>query len=96
MNININQVQLLGNRILIERDKKEAFTAPSGLTIVAESAQTEPPATGRVRAAGPDCVTVKIGDRVMFSPYAGREMDFVLTRVLLMSEPEIAMVIADL
>lgn len=96
MNIRIDQAELMGNRLLVQRDKQEAIVSQSGLTIVAEQAHSIPPATGRVLKAGPDCKIIKVGDRVLFSPFISNELEFVLTKVLLMSEPEVVMKINDL
>jgi len=73
------KIKPLGNRILIERSKPQ--TTKGGI-ILPDSAQ-EKPKEGTVIAVGPgkcndqgtcDPLSVKIGDRVLFSSYSGTEV----------------------
>lgn len=75
----MKKVKPLGNRVLIERAK--AHTTKGGI-LLPDSAQ-EKPKEGTVIAVGPGkydeqgkCqpLNVKIGDRVLFSSYAGTEV----------------------
>lgn len=69
----------LGNRVLIQRSKAKAT---KGGILLPETAQ-EKPKEGEVIAVGPgkvddngrkETLNVKVGDRVLFSSYAGTEV----------------------
>lgn len=69
----------LGNRVLIQRSKAKAT---KGGILLPETAQ-EKPKEGEVIAVGPgkiddngnkESLNVKVGDRVLFSSYAGTEV----------------------
>jgi len=75
----MNRFKPLNNRILVKRSK--APTAKGGI-ILPDSAQ-EKPKEGEIVAVGPGMrddegkinpLTVKVGDRVLFSSYAGTEI----------------------
>lgn len=75
----MSKVHPLGKRVLIRRSKA---AATKGGILLPDTAQ-EKPKEGEVVAAGPgkrdergqlDPVSVKIGDRVLFSSYAGTEV----------------------
>lgn len=75
----MKKVKPLGNRVLIERCKAE--TSKGGI-LLPDSAK-EKPKEGIVVAVGPgkyndqgkqEAMNVKIGDRVLFSSYAGTEV----------------------
>jgi chaperonin GroES len=75
----MKKVKPLGNRVLIERAKANKT---KGGILLPDSAQ-EKPKEGTVIAVGPgkydeqgklQSLTVKIGDRVLFSSYAGTEV----------------------
>lgn len=75
----MNQIKPLNNRILIKRSK--AQTTKGGI-ILPDTAQ-EKPKEGEVVAVGPGArdeegnlhpLTLKVGDRVLFSSYAGTEI----------------------
>lgn len=75
----MNKIKPLGNRILIKRSK--AIQTKGGI-LLPESAK-EKPREGNVVAVGPgkrndngtlEPLNVKIGDRVLFSAYAGTEV----------------------
>ena len=76
---NITKIRPLGNRVLVQRSK--AATTKGGI-LLPDSAQ-EKPKEGKVLAAGPgktdeqgkiEPINVKVGDRVLFSSYAGTEV----------------------
>lgn len=76
---NITKIKPLGNRVLVQRSK--AATTKGGI-LLPDSAQ-EKPKEGKVIAAGPgklcdngkcEPLNVKVGDRVLFSSYAGTEV----------------------
>lgn len=75
----MKQIRPLGNRVLIERSK--AQTTKGGI-LLPDSAQ-EKPKEGTVIAVGPgkyddqgrcEPLNLKVGDRVLFSSYAGTEV----------------------
>lgn len=90
-------VKPLGNRVLIQRAKAQAT---KGGILLPETAK-EKPKEGTVVAVGPGklnddgkCETmyVKVGDRVLFSSYAGTEVKDITTsdeEFLIMSEDDI-------
>lgn len=96
---NLSQkIKPLGNRVLIQRNK-----APStkGGILLPDSAQ-EKPKEGVVVAVGPgkyndkgekEQLNVKVGDKVMFSSYAGTEVSGE-EGLLIMSEDDLLGVIA--
>lgn len=90
-------VKPLGNRVLIQRAKAQAT---KGGILLPETAK-EKPKEGTVVAVGPgklnedgkfESMHVKIGDRVLFSAYAGTEVKDVTPNdeeLLIMSEDDI-------
>lgn len=91
-----SKIKPLGNRVLIKRS--EAKTTKGGI-ILPDSAQ-EKPKLGEVVAAGPGktdeegklhAMNVRVGDKVLFSSYAGTEVKTEENNVeyLIMSEEEI-------
>jgi co-chaperonin GroES (HSP10) len=101
MNIRIEQIELLGNRILIKPDPVAVHEiVTTGGLVTASGKQItnngdglqrmediEPP-TGTIVSVGPECKTLAAGDRVMFSPFSGKKLVFMLDTYLMMSEPE--------
>ncbi len=90
------QIRPLGNRVLVKRF--QAKTSKGGI-ILPDSAQ-EKPKEGEVLAVGPGKMdengkihemTLKVGDRVLFSSYAGTEIktEESETELLIMSEEDI-------
>jgi chaperonin GroES len=90
-------IKPLGNRVLIKRSKPQAT---KGGILLPDSAQ-EKPKEGVVMAAGPgklnddgkiEPMNVKVGDRILFSSYAGTEVKNLSNddeELLIMSEDEI-------
>lgn len=73
------KIKPLRNRVLVKRSKAQAT---KGGILLPETAQ-EKPKEGEVVAAGPGChneegvlepLSVKVGDKVLFSSYAGTEV----------------------
>lgn len=105
MNIKLEQIQLRGNRILVKQDPAIAheivgvggLITASGKSIdgMGRLEKAQDPPTGVIVAVGPDVKTLQIGDRVLYSPHAGAELEFMLEMYLLMSEPEPVMVIKN-
>lgn len=91
-------IKPLGDRVLIKRSK--AQTSKGGI-ILPDTAQ-EKPREGTIIAVGPgkaddngkiEVLSVKVGDRVLFGPYAGTEIKEETTKeneeLLILSESEI-------
>jgi len=93
----MSTIKPLGNRVLVKRSKA---TETKGGILLPESAQ-EKPKEGMVIAVGPgktndegktETVSLKKGDRVLFSSYAGTEVKDPANKedeLLIMSEEEI-------
>jgi chaperonin GroES len=96
------KVRPIGNKVLIRRDEAEAQTA-SGI-FLPESAKDKPK-SGTVEAVGAGAtnhetgaripMSLKKGDKVIFSSYAGTEIKLDDDTLLIMGEDEILAVIAD-
>ena len=94
-----NKIQPLGDRVVVQREESEATTA--GGIVLPDSAQDKP-ARGSVISVGPGRVLddgnrskmqVKIGERVLFSSYAGEVFKVDEEELLLMREDDILAVI---
>ncbi|GAB4384777.1 MAG: co-chaperone GroES [Phycisphaerales bacterium] len=93
-------VRPLHNKILVERDEAEGRTE-SGIYLPESS--KDRPKTGTVKAVGDGSLntetgeriplTVKPGDRVIFSSYAGTEIKLDGEELLIMSEDDILAII---
>lgn len=92
-------IKPLGNRVLIKRSK--APTTKGGI-LLPDSAQ-EKPKEGEVIAVGPgkidengvkETMQLKVGDRVLFSAYAGTEVKNDDEEMLILSEDDILGVLA--
>jgi chaperonin GroES len=92
-------LQPLGDRVVLEREASESKTA--GGIVLPDSAKDKP-ARGTVKAVGDGKLTkdgtrkplqVKVGDRVLFSSYAGDEFKIGDQELLLMREDDILAVI---
>jgi len=101
MNIKIEQIEMLGSRILIKPDpiKDHEIVSVGGLVTAAgkeiknngngiTSMEDIEPPTGRIVAIGPDVKSLSVGDRVLYSPFSGKKLIFIHDTYLLMSEPE--------
>ena len=96
------KVRPLGDKVLVKRDEAKQVT-DSGI-VLPESAK-DTPKTGTIQAIGEGklnektgdrCpLTVKKGDRVLFSSYAGTEVKLDETEMLLMNESEILAILED-
>ena len=93
-------VRPLHNKILVERDEAEGRTE-SGIYLPEGS--KDRPKTGTIKAVGDGSLntetgeriplTVKAGDRVIFSSYAGTEIKLDGEELLIMSEEDILAII---
>lgn len=94
------KVRPIGDKVLIKRDEAESRTE-SGIYLP-ESAKDRPK-TGTIQAVGTGILntetgertplTVKKGDKVIFSSYAGSEIKLGKDELLIMSESEILAII---
>ena len=93
------KLQPLGDRVVVERDESEEVTA--GGIVLPDSAQDKP-ARGVVVSIGDGKLLddgtrgglqVKVGDRVIFSSYAGESFKVNEEEMLLMREDDILAVI---
>ncbi|MHC4917118.1 MAG: co-chaperone GroES [Planctomycetota bacterium] len=91
----------LGDRVLVKRSEAEEKTA--GGIVLPDSAK-EKPKQGEVIAVGSGrltddgkrvALTVKKGDRVLFTSYAGNEVKVGAEEFLLMREDDILAVVKD-
>lgn len=99
MSLNMSKIKPLGNRVLIRRSK--AASTKGGI-LLPDSAQ-EKPKEGVVIATGPGktdesgkcCqMSVKNGDRILFSSYSGTEVKIEEEEFLILSEEDILGVLA--
>jgi chaperonin GroES len=81
------KIKPVGNRVVVRR--QEAKTTRGGI-LLPEAAQ-EKPRQGEVVAVGTGKVSLKVGDRVLFSPYAGTEYE---KDFLILSEDDLLAVIS--
>lgn len=90
----MTKIKPLSNRVLIKRSK--AQTTKGGI-LLPDSAQ-EKPKEGLVMAVGPgkidehgnkETMQLKVGDKVLFSAYAGTEVKSDDEEMLIMSEDDI-------
>jgi chaperonin GroES len=93
------KLQPLGDRVVVERDESETTTA--GGIVLPDSAKDKP-ARGKIISVGDGRllddgsrapVQVEVGDRVLFSSYAGEELKVGDRELMLMSEDDILAVI---
>jgi chaperonin GroES len=94
-------IRPLGDRVLVQRVEAEEKTA--GGILLPDSAK-EKPKEGKIVAIGTgktldngqkSTFSVKVGDRVLFTSYAGTEVKSVGTEYLVMREDDILGVIED-
>src|SRR6185295_786853 len=93
-------VRPLGDKVLVRRDDPETKTA-SGIFL--PETGKEKPKTGTIEAVGDGAVntdtgkriplSVKKGDRIIFSSYSGTEVKLNDTELLIMSEDDILAVV---
>ncbi|MFM7844414.1 MAG: co-chaperone GroES [Planctomycetota bacterium] len=95
------RLQPLGNRVVLERESSEEKT--TGGILLPDTAKDKP-ARGRIVSVGDgrlnedgtrSPVQVKVGDRVIFSSYAGETFKVGDQELLLMREDDILAVIED-
>lgn len=88
------KIKPLWNRVVVRRSK--AQTSKGGI-LLPDSAQ-EKPREGEVIAAGPgkmnengqlEPLSIKVGDRILFGPYAGTEVKHHEEEYLILSEDDI-------
>ena len=93
------KLQPLGDRVVVERDEQDEITA--GGIVLPDSAKDKP-ARGKIISVGNGRLLddgsrgefqVKVGDRVLFSSYAGETIKIGDDELLLMREDDILAVI---
>jgi chaperonin GroES len=93
------KLQPLGDRVVVEREESEAVTA--GGIVLPDSAKDKP-ARGKIVSVGDGrllddgsrgAFQVKVGDRVLFTSYAGEEFKIGDRELMLMREEDILAVI---
>ena len=93
------RLQPLGDRVVVERDESEEVTA--GGIVLPDSAKDKP-ARGKIVSVGDGRLLddgtrapfqVKVGDRVLFSSYAGDEFKMDDRELVLMREEDILAVV---
>ena len=93
------QLQPLGDRVVIEREESETMTA--GGIVLPDSAKDKP-TRGKVISVGEGRLNkegkrvplqIKVGDRVLFTSYAGEQFKLGDRELLLMREEDILAVI---
>ena len=87
----MNAVPLF-RRILVSVISKED-TTPGGIII--PDAAKEKPTEARVVAVGSTCTDVKVGDRVLFSKYAGNEIVVDEVPMLVLQEEDVQVRLED-
>ena len=94
------KIQPLGDRLVVQRDESEEVT--SGGIVLPDSAKDKP-TRGKVTSVGNgrllddgsrSTLQVKVGDRVLFSSYAGETFKLGDEELILMREEDILAVIA--
>ena len=87
-------IKPLADRVLVEPAQAEEKTA--GGIIIPDTAK-EKPQKGTVVAAGPgkkdEPVTVKVGDQVLYTKYAGTEINYEGKTYLIMRESDIVAIV---
>ena len=95
------KLEPLGDKIVVERLEAEE-KSPGG--IVLPDTAKEKPKQGKVLAVGPGKVsdqgkrremTVKVGERILFTSYAGSEVTIDGKEYLIMSEEDVLAVLKD-
>lgn len=96
-----NKLQPLGERVVVERDESEGKTAGG---IVLPDTAKDKPARGKIVSVGNgrllesgarSVLQVKVGDRVIFSSYAGETFKVEDRELLLMREDDILAILED-
>ncbi|NLF07169.1 MAG: co-chaperone GroES [Pirellulaceae bacterium] len=93
------KLQPLGDRLVVERDESETVTA--GGIVLPDTAKDKPTrgkvvsvGEGRMMKDGKRCpLQVKVGDRVLFTSYAGDTFKLGTRELLLLSESDVLAVI---
>ncbi len=84
------QAKPIFDNVIVKRAAEEE--ASEGGIIIPDAAK-EKPQQGTVMAAGDDCEAIKPGDIVLFSKYAGSEINLGEGEFLLISEDDIQVIL---
>jgi chaperonin GroES len=100
VSLNVSSVKPLGDRVFVKVSASEEKTA--GGILLPDTAK-EKPQVGEITAVGPgkrnddgsrQNMEVKIGDKVLYSKYAGTEIKLASDEYVLLSEKDILAVVA--
>jgi co-chaperonin GroES (HSP10) len=80
------KVEALGSRILVRLDDPEEVT--EGGIILSEGSQ-KMPIEGKIFGVGPDCLSLKVGDKVLVPPHAGSFVNLRGNGFTVMDEDEV-------
>ncbi len=84
------QVRLTGDRIVVEHPDAGERQSRAGLVIPATASPAPKRCTwGEVKLVGPDVRAVKVGDRILYLPQAGLELELEGTEYLLLRERDV-------
>ena len=86
------KVEALGTRILVRLDSPEEIT--EGGIILTEGSQ-EMPIEGEIFGVGADCLSLKVGDKVLVPPHAGSFVNLRGNGFTVMDEEEVMVRIHD-
>lgn len=98
--LNVSTVKPLGDRVFVKVSEKEEKT--SGGIFLPDTAK-EKPQVGEISAVGPgkrnddgsrQALEVKVGDKVLYSKYAGTEIKLGADEYVLLSEKDILAVLS--
>ncbi|MCS6958548.1 MAG: co-chaperone GroES [Pseudanabaenaceae cyanobacterium SKYGB_i_bin29] len=98
--LNVSTVKPLGDRVLVKLSEREEKTA--GGIYLPDTAK-EKPQIGEVAAVGPgkrnddgsrQAMEVKVGDKVLYSKYAGTEVKIGTEEYVLLSEKDILAILS--
>jgi chaperonin GroES len=85
-----SDIRLTGDRIVVEHPEDGERTSRGGLLIPATAAQAPKRLVwGDVSLVGPDVRAVKVGDRILYLPQAGLEVELEGREYLLLRERDV-------
>lgn len=79
----------LGDRVVVEFDKKAEETTTSSGFIVASKEKNDRPKSGKVVSVGPDVKDVSIGDIIIFKEFIPTEFKHEENEYLILSQEDI-------
>jgi chaperonin GroES len=79
----------LGDRVVVESDKKAEETTTSSGFIVASKEKNDRPKSGKIIAIGPDVKDIAIGDMIIFKEFIPTEFKHEDNEYLILSQDDI-------